>query len=115
MKTLIALIGAYSLILASSQVILKLGINHLGALRFKTLGDIFPIVLRSLQSFPIMLGVSLMAVSFLVWFYILSLFKLSVAFPLSSMTFVVTVFMAGDLCSTALTPDKPHDTRNTGS
>ncbi|NQU17315.1 MAG: EamA family transporter [Candidatus Saganbacteria bacterium] len=103
MKTLITLIIAYSLLLGSSQVILKLGINHLGGLRFRELGDLFPIIWRSLHSFPIMLGIIMMGLSFLVWFYILSMFKLSVAFPLSSMTFIFTVFMAGFFLGEPLT------------
>ncbi len=103
MKTLIALIVAYSLLLGSSQVILKLGINHLGGLRFRQISDLGPIFLKSLQSFPIMLGIFMMAVSFLVWFYILSQFKLSIAFPLSSMTFIFTVIMAGFILGEPIT------------
>lgn len=50
-----------------------------------------------------MLGIFMMAVSFLVWFYILSQFKLSIAFPLSSMTFIFTVIMAGFILGEPIT------------
>lgn len=91
------------MILGSSQVILKMGINSLGDLRFKQIGDLLPIILRSIQSFTIVLGISLMAGSFLLWFYILSKFPLNIAFPLSSMTFVITVFLAAIFLGEPLT------------
>lgn len=94
MQRLLLLVIAYSLVLGISQVFLKSGINDLGGLRLKEIGDLLPIVLRSAQSFRIMLGIFLMASSFLLWFYILSLFRLSQAFPLSSITFIFTVFLA---------------------
>lgn len=103
MKTLISLIFAYSIILGSSQVVLKMGINHLGELRFKQLSDLWPIIIKSIASPIIMLGILMMASSFLLWFYILSRFPLNIAFPLSSMTFVITVFMAAIFLGEPLT------------
>lgn len=97
------LVAAYSLLLGASQVILKLGINALGGLRLRELSDIFPIILKVITNFPIILGISMMAASFFVWFYILSLYQLNLAMPLSSMTFVFTVVMAAMFLGEPLT------------
>ncbi|MFC1496340.1 EamA family transporter [Candidatus Margulisiibacteriota bacterium] len=103
MRLLLTLVALYSLLLGSSQVILKLGINSLGGLRLREIGDIVPILIRAVTSAPLMLGVGLMASSFFMWFYILSLFPLSKAFPLSSMTFVFTIFMSALILGEKLT------------
>ncbi|OGC22910.1 hypothetical protein A2291_00215 [candidate division WOR-1 bacterium RIFOXYB2_FULL_42_35] len=103
MRLLFFLIIIYSLILGSSQVALKSGINQLGKLNSKHLSDIWPIFLQALTSWPIMIGILFMVLSFFLWFYILSLFKLSLVFPLSSITFVVTVIMAAIFLGEGLT------------
>lgn len=97
------LVAAYSMLLSASQIVLKFGINALGGLRLRELTDLLPILIRVVTNFPIVLGISLMASSFFIWFYILSLYKLSLAMPLSAMTFLFTVVMSAIFLGETLT------------
>ncbi|MEE8637671.1 MAG: hypothetical protein V3T21_01340, partial [Candidatus Margulisiibacteriota bacterium] len=84
MKNLFLWILFYTLVLASSQIILKSGAAQIGGISLKGLGDIFPLVITVIKNPLVILGTLFMASSFFLWLYILSWFKLSVAFPLTA-------------------------------
>ncbi len=94
MKNLLLWILFYTLILASSQIILKTGAAQIGGISFKGFGDLFPLVLTLITNPLVVLGTLLMAASFFLWLYILSWFKLSVAFPLTALTYVFVALMS---------------------
>ena len=83
----------YTLILALSQILLKVGLNNLGPLSFQSPGDIAHIAWAVLKDPPLLIGTFMMASSYFLWLAILSWFKLSLAYPLTAMGFVfVAVF-----------------------
>ena len=84
MRNLLLWILFYTLLLASSQIVLKSGAAQIGGISFKSFGDLFPLVLTLITNPLVVLGTLLMAASFFLWLYILSWFKLSVAFPLTA-------------------------------
>lgn len=94
MRNLLLWILVYTLLLASSQIILKSGAAQIGGFSLKSLGDIFPLAFTVIKNPLVVLGTLLMAFSFFLWVYILSWFKLSVAFPLTALTYVFVALMS---------------------
>ena len=94
MRNLLLWILFYTLLLASSQIILKSGAAQIGGFSLKGLGDIFPLAFTIIKNPLVILGTLLMAASFFLWLYILSWFKLSVAFPLTALTYVFVALMS---------------------
>jgi len=94
MRNIFLWILFYTVILASSQVLLKLGANQIGAISLKEARDIFPVGLSLIKNPLIMGGIILMASSFFLWLYILSWFKLGLVFPLTAMTYVFVALLS---------------------
>ena len=94
MAALLILVAVYSMILAAGQVLVKFGINEIGKLEAKGLKDLLPIISSFIQNLKFFLGVVVIMLSFFLWFYILSQFSVSIAFPLSSMALVFAVFFS---------------------
>lgn len=94
MRNLIIWVSIYAFALGLSQVLLKIGVNQVGSFQIKAIKDLFPIAFSVIRN-PILIGGTLlMASSFFAWLYILSLFKLSVAFPLTALTYVFVAFLS---------------------
>lgn len=94
MKNLLLWILFYTLVLASSQIILKSGAAQIGGISLKGLGDIFPLALAIIKNPVVILGTLLMASSFFLWLYILSWYKLGLVFPMTALTYVFVALMS---------------------
>lgn len=84
----------YTLILAFSQILIKMGLSNSSGLSLRTHKELVPFLAGLIKSPLLILGVTLMASSFILWIYILSWFKLSVVFPLTAMTYIFVAFFA---------------------
>ncbi len=84
----------YTSVLALSQVLLKLGLNQIGGFSIKDQKEIFALASSLLRNFYVMSGMVLMASSFFLWITILSWFKLSLAFPLTSLAYVIVAALS---------------------
>lgn len=91
-----------TLLLASSQVFLKLGLDKIGGftIHFNTLlSDVIPLV----KSFHIWMGVLCTFIGALFWLTVLSKIELSVAYPLISLSYVfgyiAAIFILGESVS----------------
>lgn len=80
--------------LAFSQILLKLGLTRVGSFSAKTVGDIFALLLTAIKDPYVFFGTALMASSYFLWMAILSWFKLSIAFPLTAMGFVIVAALS---------------------
>jgi drug/metabolite transporter (DMT)-like permease len=94
----------YTLVLASSQILLKVGTLQLGHFSVKGPADIFPLLLVIIRNPMIVLGTVLMASSFFLWLYILSWFKIGQVFPMTALVYVfvalMSYFLLGERLST---------------
>jgi len=97
MRNLIFWIVIYTLVLAYSQVLLKIGLNQVGAINIRDSKDAITLAFTILKNFPVVFGVILMASSFFLWLYILSWFKLSLAFPLTALVYVFVAILSAFL------------------
>lgn len=95
MQSALISIGIYTIILALSQIFLKIGVSQIGGFKINSLADIFALVPTILSTPLLLLGIALMGSSFFFWMYILSWFKLSLVFPLTAMTYVFVAILAG--------------------
>ena len=84
----------YCLMLAFSQLLLKLGINRIGPFSAKSPVDIFNLLLTALKDPYVIFGTALMASSYFLWMAILSWFKLSLAFPLTAIGFIFVALLS---------------------
>lgn len=94
MKNLFLWVLVYTIILASSQVMIKMGLSNTSGLSLKEHKEFVPFIVSLIKSPLLILGVAMMASSFILWIYILSWFKLSVVFPLTAMTYIFVAFFA---------------------
>ena len=97
MKNLLLWILFYTLVLAFSQILLKLGVSQIGGFVIKDSKDLFPLALQVTKNPLIILGIILMASSFLLWIYILSWFKLGLVFPLTALVYVLVAILSYSL------------------
>lgn len=90
----------YTALLASSQIFLRLGASQIGGFSLKAFKDLLPLILTILKNPSVLIGTSLMASSFFLWIYILSWFKLALAFPLTAIAYifvaVLSYFLLGE-------------------
>ncbi|MEA3492867.1 MAG: EamA family transporter [Candidatus Margulisiibacteriota bacterium] len=91
MHNLLFWIIVYTLILAYSQVLLKIGVSHIGGIGFDHPVQFF---LSIFSNVYIISGTILMASSYFLWLAILSWFKLSVAFPLTAIGFIFVAVLS---------------------
>ncbi|KPJ69500.1 hypothetical protein AMJ44_03640 [candidate division WOR-1 bacterium DG_54_3] len=94
MKNLLLWILFYTLVLAFSQILLKLGVSQVGGFIIKDSKDLFFLTLQIIKNPLIILGIILMASSFFLWIYILSWFKLGLVFPLTALVYVFVALMS---------------------
>ena len=94
MQNAIISIGIYTIVLALSQIFLKIGVSQIGGFKINSFADIVALVPAILSTPLLMLGIILMGGSFFFWMYILSWFKLSLVFPLTAMTYVFVAILA---------------------
>jgi drug/metabolite transporter (DMT)-like permease len=100
MLNMIFCVLVYTFVLAFSQILLKLGLNQIGALHPKEIKDLFPLLLAIALNYYVVAGTVLMAGSFFLWLTMLSWFKLSVIFPTTALVYVfaacLSYFMLGE-------------------
>ena len=84
----------YTLILASSQVLLKLGLIQIGAFSARGIKDIIDLLFSLIMNPYIVSGTVLMASSYFLWLAILSWFKLSIAFPMTGLAFIFVAILS---------------------
>lgn len=89
----LAMIFACVLIGTAGQLLLKWGMNTIGAFTF-TAQNIFPVGLSLLTNPGILLGTTCYAVSLIVWLMVLSRSEVSYAYPLLSLGYVITAIAA---------------------
>jgi len=94
MRNLLFWILFYTLALALSQILLKLGINRMGSFSVQNTKDTLLFVLAILKNPYILTGTALMASSFFLWLFILSWFKLSLVFPLTAFTYIFVALLS---------------------
>lgn len=93
MKMLFWLI-IYCAMLASSQLLLKIGLNKIGAFSIKSFSDLLTHSLLIIKSPFIVFGTIMMASSYFLWMTILSWFKLSIAFPMTALAFIFVAILS---------------------
>jgi multidrug transporter EmrE-like cation transporter len=98
-----ALILTGVLLNAGAQLLLKAGVQPLGALSVG-LHNLLPTTLRVLQQWPIIAGLFCYVVSVGVWIVGLSRVEVSIAYPMLSLGYVVNALLAWWLFGEALGP-----------
>lgn len=88
---------------AAAQLLLKAGVNPLGALTV-TWANALPTALRVLSQWPILAGLACYVLSVGVWIVGLSRVEVSVAYPMLSLGYVVNALAAWWLFGEALGP-----------
>lgn len=84
------LLGIAILTAVLSQLLFKQGVSALGELKFSISGII--LVLENIFKSPFLLsGLFFYGVSFILWLFVLSKIKLSVAYPITSLNFVLVI------------------------
>lgn len=94
MTNVLLWMGLYALILALSQVILKAGTTQIGGVSIKGTGDILPFLFSLIRNPLVLVGTLMLASSYFLWVYILSWVKLSIAFPLTALAYVLVAFLS---------------------
>jgi multidrug transporter EmrE-like cation transporter len=93
MKNILLWTFIYTATLAFGQILLKIGVNRIGAFSAKSFGDLLLLGLNVLKNPYILFGTALMAGSYFLWLAMLSWFNLSLIYPLTAVGFLfVAVF-----------------------
>lgn len=98
-----ALILTGVLLNAAAQLLLKAGVQPLGALSVG-LHNLLPTAWQVLKQWPILLGMSFYVISLGVWIVGLSRVEVSIAYPMLSLGYVVNALAAWWLFGEALGP-----------
>ncbi|MBU0629671.1 MAG: hypothetical protein KKC80_01980 [Candidatus Margulisbacteria bacterium] len=100
MRYLLFWILVYTLLLSLSQIFLKLGMSRIAGFSLQNIREVLLLTAALLKNPYFLLGIGLMAASFLLWLVILSWFKLSLVFPLTALTYlfvaIFSYFMLGE-------------------
>jgi drug/metabolite transporter (DMT)-like permease len=104
MRHLLVWILIYTAVMAVGQIFLKMGLGRLAGFSLQNLKDALLILPGLLKSPYILLGAGLMAASFILWLFILSWFKLSLAFPLTALTYIFVVLLSYFMLGEKLLP-----------
>jgi len=104
MSNLFFWIIIYAFILAFSQVLLKFGLSQIGGFKIAGINDIFSFLYAAVRNPFALFGTIMMASSYFLWMTILSWFKLSVAFPLTSLAFIFVAALSYFLLNEKLLP-----------
>src|SRR5260363_177408 len=87
---------------ASAQLLLKAGVNAVGAFAF-TRANIVPVGLKLIAQIPVIAGLVCYAASLMVWIMGLSRVDVSIAYPMLSLGYVVNALLAALFFGEALT------------
>jgi multidrug transporter EmrE-like cation transporter len=98
-----ALILTGVLLNAGAQLLLKAGVQPLGALSVG-LHNLWPTLVKVLMQWPILAGLACYVISVGVWIVGLSRVEVSIAYPMLSMGYVVNALLAWWLFGEALGP-----------
>lgn len=94
MKNLLFWLLVYTLIMAFSQILLKMGAVQIGSFKIKEFRDVLIIAFEVLTNPFVILSVTLMVSMFFLWMFILSWFKLGLVFPMTALTYVFVALMS---------------------
>lgn len=97
-----ALILLGVLLNAGAQLMLKAGMNQIGAFEF-TLKNAMPIAFKVIGNMPILTGLTMYVVSVMVWLLVLSRVQVSFAYPMLSIGYIVNALAAYYLFGEPLT------------
>lgn len=92
----------YSLIFLASQLILKTGLNQMGAFSIKGLQDILPLISSALKNHYVVVGTILLTLSSLFWITLLSWFKIGIVLPMTALTYVIVAIISSLLLGEGL-------------
>jgi drug/metabolite transporter (DMT)-like permease len=78
---------------SGAQILLKMGMRHIGHFTF-TLNNFFPIAWQVALSPWIIIGIACYVISVLVWLLVLSRTDVSIAYPMVSLGYVISAIAA---------------------
>lgn len=84
----------YTFLLAFGQVLLKFGVNQIGAFNAKGMEESLQIIFSVIKNPYIWGACTLLVSSFFVWLAILSWFKLSLALPLTAISYIIVAVLS---------------------
>lgn len=87
----------------SGQLLIKAGVNAVGAFAF-SLDNVLPVGIKLVLEPRILVGVSCYVVSLTLWILALSRVEVSIAYPMVSIGFVLNAVLAWWLLGEAVTP-----------
>ena len=100
MRNLFFWVFIYSLMIAFSQILLKIGLTKMPVFSAKNFSELFLVGWSVVRNPYILFGTALMGGSYFLWLAILSWFNLSLAYPLTAIGFVfvaaLSYFMLGE-------------------
>ncbi len=78
---------------AAAQLLLKAGMNRIGFFAFSW-SNFWPVSLQILTNYHIILGILIYIVSLATWLLVLSRIDVGIAYPLSSLAYIITAVAA---------------------
>ena len=78
---------------AGAQLLIKLGMNHIGEFSFNA-ANIVPIGWKVITNFPILGGLTCYVISVVLWMLVLSRVQVSFAYPMLSIGYIVNALAA---------------------
>jgi uncharacterized membrane protein len=84
----------YTFMVALAQVLLKFGVNQIGSFGAKGVEEALQIFFLTIKNPYIIGATTLMSSSFFLWMAILSWFKLSLALPLTAITYILVAVLS---------------------
>lgn len=81
-------VAASIILTVTSQLLFKYGVNSLGPMEFSfaTISNLF---LKIFKNIPILIGMITFGLSFIIWIFALSKLRLNIAYPLTSINFIL--------------------------
>jgi multidrug transporter EmrE-like cation transporter len=94
MNTVMFLLILFEVILnVIAQLSLKVGMEKIGHFDL-TFANVFPTLWQVFTSFWIWFGIAIYVISLIVWFFVLSRIEVSIAYPLTSLGYVLSAVLA---------------------
>lgn len=97
-----ALVSVCMLLNAAAQLLLKGGMNTIGHFSFST-GNLLPVAFKIISCPFIFIGLVCYVASFSLWLLVLSRMDVSIAYPLTSIAFILTAIAAAFFFGETLT------------
>jgi len=94
MRYLLFWILVYTIVLATSQILLKLGVNRLTGISAHNPREIWLLAATAWKNPYLLFGTALLGSSFFLWLVILSWSKLNLVFPLTALTYVFVALLS---------------------